>query len=115
MAVNISSTLGAIGLRERTAYASSKAGVLGLTRALALEWAPFGARANALCPGPFLTEMNVPLLAQPERAQLIVGKTAFARWAELPEIRGAALFLASEASSYVTGTELFVDGGWTAQ
>lgn len=112
--INVSSALGAIALAERTAYCASKHGVIGITRALALEWAPFGVRCNALCPGPFLTEMNRPLLAQPERAAVLLQATAFKRWAELSEIRGPALFLASAASSYVTGTTLFVDGGWTA-
>ncbi len=112
--INIGSALSAVGLAERTAYCSSKAAVLGLTRTLGLEWAPSGVRCNAICPGPFLTEMNQPLLAQPEKAAALLALTAFNRWAELPEIRGAALFLASDASSYVTGTTLFVDGGWTA-
>lgn len=112
--INLSSALGAVGLAERTAYCASKHGVIGLTRTLALEWAAHGVRCNALCPGPFLTEMNRPLLDQPERAAAIVGATAFRRWAELHEIRGAALFLASDAASYVTGATLFVDGGWTA-
>ncbi len=113
--INLGSALSSIGLPDRTPYCSAKAGVLGLTRAAALEWAGAGVRCNAICPGPFLTEMNRPLLAQPERAQAVVGRTALNRWGELHEIRGAALFLASDASSYVTGTALYVDGGWTAQ
>jgi gluconate 5-dehydrogenase len=113
--INIGSALSAVGLAERTAYCSSKAGVIGLTQTLALEWAATGVRCNAICPGPFLTAMNRPLLEQPERAAAVVGLTALNRWAEMPEIRGAALFLASDASTYVTGTSLFVDGGWTAK
>jgi NAD(P)-dependent dehydrogenase (short-subunit alcohol dehydrogenase family) len=112
--INLGSALSSVGLPDRTPYCSAKAGVLGLTRAAAMEWAGTGLRCNAICPGPFLTEMNRPLLAQPERAQAVVGQTALNRWGELHEIRGAALFLASDASSYVTGTALYVDGGWTA-
>jgi len=112
--INISSVLGAVGLAERTPYCSSKFAVIGLTRTLALEWAPFSVRCNAICPGPFLTEMNRPLLKEPEKAQAVISQTAFNRWGELHEIRGAALFLASDASSYVTGAALFVDGGWVA-
>jgi NAD(P)-dependent dehydrogenase (short-subunit alcohol dehydrogenase family) len=113
--INLGSALSSVGIPGRTPYCSAKAGVLGLTRAAALEWAGTGLRCNAICPGPFLTEMNQPLLAEPERAQAVVGRTALNRWGELHEIRGAALFLASDASSYVTGTEIYVDGGWTAQ
>src|SRR4051812_6857785 len=113
--INLGSALSAVGISGRTPYCSAKAGVLGLTRAAALEWAGAGLRCNAICPGPFLTDMNRPLLAQPERAQAVVGRTALNRWGQLHEIRGAALFLASDASSYVTGTEIYVDGGWTAQ
>ena len=112
--INIGSTLSAVGLAERTAYCSSKAGVLGLTRTLALEWAPDNVRCNALCPGPFLTEINRPLLDDPEKMEAVVGNTALHRWGELHEIQGAALFLASDASSFVTGSAMFVDGGWTA-
>ena len=113
--INMGSALSAVGLAERTAYCSSKAGILGLTRTLALEWASAGVRCNALCPGPFLTEINRPLLQEPEKVQAVVGQTAMNRWAELHEIQGAAVFLASDASSYMTGSSLFVDGGWTAQ
>jgi NAD(P)-dependent dehydrogenase (short-subunit alcohol dehydrogenase family) len=111
--INVSSALGAVGLEERSAYTSTKSGVIGMTRSVAKEWAEHGVRCNALCPGPFLTEMNRPLLNQPERVSTLIRQTAMNRWAEMHEIMGAALFLASDASSYVTGSELYVDGGWT--
>lgn len=113
--INIGSALSLVGLAERTAYTASKAGVVGMTKTLALEWAPFNVRCNAICPGPFLTEMNKPLLADPAKVAGVVGLTAMNRWAELHEIRGAAVFLASDASTYVTGATLSVDGGWTAK
>jgi len=113
--VNVGSCLSAIGLAERTAYCSSKAAILGMTKTLALELAPHGVRCNALCPGPFLTEINAALLDQPEKVKALLALTALNRWAELPEIRGAALFLASDASSYMTGAALYLDGGWTAK
>jgi NAD(P)-dependent dehydrogenase (short-subunit alcohol dehydrogenase family) len=111
--INMGSALSSIGLAERSAYTASKAAVLNLTRTLALEWAPFNVRCNVVCPGPFMTEMNLPLLKQPERMESITNALAFKRWGEMHEIRGAAVFLASEASSYVTGSALYVDGGWT--
>lgn len=113
--INIGSALSLVGLAERTAYTASKAGVVGMTKTLALEWAPFNVRCNAICPGPFLTEMNKPLLSDPAKVAAVVGLTALNRWAELHEIRGAAVFLASDASTYVTGSTLSVDGGWTAK
>ncbi len=113
--INISSVLGHVGLEERTAYCSSKAAVVGMTRALALEWAPAGVRCNALCPGPFLTEINKPLLKTPEKVASLLANTAFNRWGELEEIRGAAVFLASDASTFMTGSSVIVDGGWSAR
>jgi len=113
--INLASTLGLVGLANRTPYTSSKGAVVQMTRALALELAPFNIMVNAICPGPFLTEMNLPIADTEEGKKLVVGATALGRWAELREIQGVAIFLASEAASYVTGSMLVVDGGWTAR
>ncbi len=112
--INISSALGVIGLPGRTPYTASKGAVLQMTRTLALECASDGITVNAICPGPFLTDMNESI-ADTEEGQRIIGVTALKRWARLEEIQGAAIYLAGDAASYVTGSALAVDGGWTAQ
>ncbi|HKH60824.1 MAG TPA: glucose 1-dehydrogenase [Flavitalea sp.] len=113
--INLASTLGLVGLANRTPYASSKGAIVQMTRALALELAPFNINVNALCPGPFLTEMNLPIAETEEGKKFVVGATALGRWAKLQEIQGAAIFLASDAASYMVGSMLTVDGGWTAR
>lgn len=113
--VTMGSILSSIAIAGRAPYAASKAGVMNLTRVLALEWATKGVTANAICPGPFATEMNLVLLNDPEVYKTFVSKIPIGRWGELHEIAGAAVFLASDASSFVTGSALYVDGGWTAQ
>lgn len=113
--INMASTLGLVGLANRTPYATSKGAVVQMTRALGLELAPFNINVNAICPGPFLTEMNIPIAGTPEAKNFIVGATALARWGELREIQGAAIYLASDAGSYMVGSMLTVDGGWTAK
>ena len=113
--INLASTLGLVGLANRTPYASSKGAVVQMTRALALELAPFHINVNAICPGPFLTEMNLAVAETEEVKKFIVGATALGRWAKLHEIQGAAIFLASDAASYMVGSMLTVDGGWTAK
>ena len=113
--INLASTLGLVGLANRTPYASSKGAVVQMTRALALELAPFNINVNAICPGPFLTDMNLPIAETEEGKKFVVGATALGRWAKLQEIQGAAIFLASDAASYMVGSMLTVDGGWTAR
>ena len=113
--INLGSILSVIGLPGRAPYAASKAGIVNLTRVLALEWAERGVTVNAICPGPFATEMNTALLNDPEKYKAFVAKIPMGRWGELPEIAGVTVFLASGASSFVTGSSVFVDGGWTAQ
>ena len=113
--INLGSILGAVGMAGRAPYASAKAGVINLTRVLALEWAAHGVTVNAICPGPFATEMNRQLLDDPVKYKAFVDKIPMGRWGDLQEIAGAAVFLASDAASFVTGSALFVDGGWTAQ
>jgi len=113
--VHVASTLGLVGLANRTPYAASKGAVAQLTRSMALEFAPWGITCNAICPGPFLTEMNIAVADDPDIKTNIVGATAMGRWGELKEIQGAALYLASPASSFTTGSMMVVDGGWTAR
>lgn len=113
--INMGSILSVIAMPGRAPYASAKAGVVNLTRVLALEWANSGVTVNAICPGPFATEINRPILNDPAKYKAFVEKLPVGRWGELHEIAGPALFLASDAASFITGSTLFVDGGWTAQ
>jgi len=113
--VNLASILGTVGMAQRVPYASSKAAVANMTRVLGLEFATTGVTVNAIAPGPFATEMNRSLLDDPVKYKAFVEKIPMGRWGELHELAGAVVFLASDASSFVTGSILHVDGGWTAQ
>lgn len=113
--INIASLLSIVGIPSRSSYASSKAGMLGLTRAMALDLAPFGVTVNALCPGVFKTEINRPILGDPEYLKSFLRQVPLGYLGDPAQLQGAVVFLASEASSYMTGSALFVDGGWTAQ
>ncbi len=113
--INVSSMLGEISLPGRTPYASSKGGLTLLTKTLALEWAKDGINVNALCPGPFATEINTPLLSDPAARAQMEANVPLARWGDPVELGPAAVFLASDASSFMTGATLFIDGGYTAR
>ena len=115
--VNVASVwaLGGIGQIPNAAYAASKAGLTNLTRQLAAEWARKGVRVNALLPGWFRTEMTEGRMFGNDRAEAFIRRyTPMARGGEEHELDGALLFLASDASTFVTGTTLVVDGGWSA-
>ncbi len=112
--INIASILAHRGLRQLTAYSATKGAVTALTRGLAVEYAPFGIRVNALCPGFVETALTRRILKYPAIEKALVDSTALKRLGKAEEIAKAALFLASDDASYVTGAELAVDGGMAA-
>src|SRR4051812_1342388 len=111
--IGIASLSSFVGLQEVSAYTASKSAVAGLTRALAVEWAPHGVTVNAIAPGVFKTAFNATLLEGP-RGQEFLLRTPMKRFGKLEELVGAAVYLASDASSFVTGQMLVVDGGFLA-
>jgi NAD(P)-dependent dehydrogenase (short-subunit alcohol dehydrogenase family) len=112
--INIGSLASFVGLHEVAAYTASKSGVAGLTRALAVEWAPHGVCVNAIAPGVFRTELNQKLLDDTDRGRELLARTPMKRWGKVEELAGAAVFLASDAASFVNGEVLTVDGGFLA-
>jgi NAD(P)-dependent dehydrogenase (short-subunit alcohol dehydrogenase family) len=113
--INMASAVALVGLPGRVGYTASKGALLQMTRTLSAELAPAGITVNAICPGPFLTEINRPLLDNPAMLADILGRVPMARWGELREIRPAVLFLSCRDAGYVTGAIISVDGGWSAQ
>jgi NAD(P)-dependent dehydrogenase (short-subunit alcohol dehydrogenase family) len=112
--VNIASLNSFVSFFEVAAYASSKAGVLGLTRSLAVEWAQKGVIVNAIAPGVFRTELNSGLLDGTDRGRELLMRTPMKRFGQIPELVGTAIYLASDAASFVTGQCIAVDGGFLA-
>jgi len=112
--INIASIMGHVSFPGRPAYDASKGGVVQLTKVMALEWAEQGIRVNALCPGFVKTELTRKLWESKEKLELISSLTPMKRMATPEEMTGAVVFLASDGSKFVTGSSLFVDGGWMA-
>jgi len=113
--VNMSSIMSHVSLAGRTAYSSAKASLLGLTRALALELATEGITVNGISPGPIGTDMNLALVNSPELYAQFVANIPVARWGKVEEIGALACYLCSEAAGFITGTDILIDGGWTAR
>jgi NAD(P)-dependent dehydrogenase (short-subunit alcohol dehydrogenase family) len=112
--INMTSIMSHISLPGRSAYSATKAGLLGMTKALAQELAGDGITVVAISPGPFATEMNVPLMNNPEVSKFFMANTPLGRWGKVEEIGNLALFICSEGAGYITGTDILIDGGWTA-
>lgn len=113
--LNLTSIMSHIALPQRTAYAASKTGLLGFTRALALELAPEKITVNGISPGPFATEMNAPLLNNPAANADFLSRIPLGRWGDPADIGRMVVYLCSEEAGFITGTDLLIDGGWTAQ
>ncbi len=113
--LNMSSTMGHVSLAGRTAYSSAKAALLGLTRALALELAADGITVNGISPGPIGTDMNRALMNDAQVNAQFLANLPVGRWGKVEEIGALACYLCSDAASFITGTDILIDGGWTAR
>jgi NAD(P)-dependent dehydrogenase (short-subunit alcohol dehydrogenase family) len=113
--LNLTSIMSHVALPGRTAYAASKAGLLGFTRALALELAPEQITVNGISPGPVATEMNTPLIEDPELNRQFISRIPLGRWGKAEEVGQLAVYLCTEEASFITGADILMDGGWTAQ
>ncbi len=110
--INVASLLSEIGIPTLAPYAASKAGVVGLTKVLAAEWGPYGVRVNAIGPGYFRTRMTERLFSDPQWVTKLLQQVPLGRPGDPDDLVGAAIFLASEASAYLTGQVIYVDGGY---
>ena len=113
--INIASMLGIIADKQVLPYTVAKGGVMQMTKGLALEWAKHNIQVNAICPGYIITEMNKSELTNDKIASGLLRKTVMRRFGQVEEVAEAAVFLASDASSYMTGTHILIDGGWCAE
>jgi gluconate 5-dehydrogenase/2-deoxy-D-gluconate 3-dehydrogenase len=113
--INIASMLGTVALPERSAYCSSKGGLIQLTKVMALEWAEHNITANAVCPGPFATDINQAVINNPVANQFFLDHLPIKRWGKPEELTGLMVYLASDLSSFMTGSAIVIDGGWTSE
>ncbi len=113
--LNMTSIMSHVSLPQRSAYSASKAALLGLIRALALELAPDGITVNGISPGPFGTEMNQTLMQDPQANAQFLANIPVGRWGKVEEIGALANYLCSEAAGFITGTDILIDGGWCAR
>jgi gluconate 5-dehydrogenase len=112
--INVSSVQSVLARLSIAPYAASKGAITMLTKSMAGEWGQYGIRVNAIAPGYFKTELNSALVADQKFSEWLVGRTPLRRWGEVQELAGAAVFLASQAASFVAGQTLLVDGGITS-
>jgi NAD(P)-dependent dehydrogenase (short-subunit alcohol dehydrogenase family) len=113
--LSMTSIMSHISMPQRAAYSASKTGVLGIIRALALELASDGITVNGISPGPFATEMNLPVLQNPEANAQFLTSIPMGKWGRVEDIGSLALFLCSDAAGFITGTDILIDGGWCAR
>ena len=113
--INLTSIMSHVSIPGRSAYSASKAGLLGFTKALALELATEGITVVAISPGPFATEMNTPWIQDPDINQQFVSRIPVGRWGNPEEVGSLACYLCSPEAGFVTGTDILIDGGWTTQ
>ncbi|MGD1069496.1 MAG: SDR family NAD(P)-dependent oxidoreductase [Bryobacteraceae bacterium] len=112
--INMTSIMAHVSIPQRSLYSSTKAALLGITKALALELATEGITVNGISPGPIATEMNAPILQNPELNAQFISKIPVGRWGKVEEVGALAAFLCGDDAGFITGTDILIDGGWCA-